>query len=70
MSAFVEKRPANYIGLREKAAARESSEFPWGSYHQSCSVCGAKYLPASFEFCGNCGADLNSTTVEEEAQSE
>ena len=63
MNAFVEKRPANYIGLRERAAARQSSEFPWGPYQLECASCGAKHIPANFSFCGQCGAELNSTPV-------
>jgi len=59
MNAFVEKRPADYIKLRQKAAAGESSEFMWGAYAQSCPSCGTAYLPEAFEFCGKCGAALN-----------
>lgn len=63
MSAFVEKRPANYVGLRERAAARESSEFPWGPYQQQCAACGAKHIPSGFAYCGQCGAALNGAPV-------
>jgi enoyl-CoA hydratase/carnithine racemase len=58
MTAFVEKRPKNYRGLREKAARGESSEFLFGPYSQTCSKCGTKGLPSEFKFCGNCGAKL------------
>lgn len=58
MSAFVEKRPVDYMKLRERAASGESSEFRWGAYLQTCSSCGATDLPADFEFCGNCGSAL------------
>jgi enoyl-CoA hydratase/carnithine racemase len=58
MTAFVEKRPKNYRGLREKAARGESSEFLFGPYSQTCSKCGTKGLPSAFKFCGNCGAKL------------
>lgn len=58
MGAFVEKRPVDYMKLRERAAAGKSSEFRWGAYLQTCSSCGATNLPADFEFCGNCGAGL------------
>ena len=58
MQAFVEKRPADYLKLRELAAAGKSSEFKWGPYAQSCSSCGATALPAEFSFCGVCGASL------------
>lgn len=59
MTAFVEKRRADYRGLREKAAAGGSSEFLWGPYASKCEVCGAKGLPSEFAFCGQCGAPLN-----------
>lgn len=61
MSAFVEKRPSGYRMLRERAAAGQSSEFPYGPYAKSCPACGAKYLPDEFEFCGKCGAALNES---------
>ncbi|MEK7328799.1 MAG: enoyl-CoA hydratase-related protein, partial [Chloroflexota bacterium] len=59
MNAFVEKRPADYLKLRQKAAAGESSEFMWGAYARECAKCGTKYLPDEFEYCGKCGAALN-----------
>lgn len=58
MSAFVEKRNADYAGLRRRAAEGRSSEFLWGPYAGTCSACGAKGIPAEFEFCGKCGAAL------------
>jgi enoyl-CoA hydratase/carnithine racemase len=58
MNAFVEKRPPNYRGLREKAARGESSEFLWGPYTQTCPKCGAKGIPAEFSYCGACGAKI------------
>ncbi len=58
MTAFVEKRPKNYRGLREKAARGGSSEFLFGPYAQTCPHCGTKGLPSEFKFCGNCGAKL------------
>jgi enoyl-CoA hydratase/carnithine racemase len=58
MTAFVEKRPKNYRGLREKAARGESSEFLFGPYSQTCPKCGTKGLPSEFKFCGKCGAKL------------
>lgn len=59
MGAFVEKRPANPRMLRERAAAGQSSEFPWGAYGQTCPNCESKYLPNDFDYCGRCGASLN-----------
>ena len=58
MSAFVEKRKVDYVGLRRRATEGGSSEFLWGPYAQECSSCGAKGIPAEFEFCGKCGATL------------
>ena len=58
MTAFVEKRPARYRMLRERAAQGRSSEFIWGAYEKTCSSCGAKALPEDFTHCGACGAEL------------
>jgi len=58
MTAFVEKRPARYRLLRERAAQGKSSEFPWGAYARTCPSCGAAALPEEFSFCGACGAQL------------
>lgn len=58
MRAFVEKRKAGYLKLRELAAEGGSSEFPWGPYSRDCEKCGAKAMPASFDHCGACGAEL------------
>jgi enoyl-CoA hydratase/carnithine racemase len=58
MNAFVEKRPPNYRGLREKAARGESSEFLWGSYTKTCPKCGARGIPAEFSYCGACGTKI------------
>jgi naphthoate synthase len=59
MTAFVEKRKADYVGMRDLAAdPKGSSEFLWGPYSQECGDCGAKGIPSSFEFCGKCGATL------------
>ncbi|MFX1475658.1 MAG: enoyl-CoA hydratase/isomerase family protein [Promethearchaeota archaeon] len=59
MTAFVEKRPAEYMRLRQEAAAGKSPEFKWGPWTRSCSKCGAKYLPQELDFCGKCGAKLS-----------
>ncbi len=61
MQAFVEKRPADYVKLRELAAAGKSSEFKWGPYAQTCSSCGATAIPAEFSYCGACGTSLDNT---------
>jgi enoyl-CoA hydratase/carnithine racemase len=58
MTAFAEKRKADYRGLRETAAKGGSSEFLWGPYSQTCPKCGAKGIPAGFTFCGACGTHL------------
>ena len=59
MTAFVEKRKVDYVGMRERAAdPKGSSEFLWGPYANKCPDCGAKGLPSNFEYCGKCGAAL------------
>ena len=58
MQAFVEKRQADYRGLRRRAAEGGSSEFLWGPYTQTCGACGAKGIPEGFTFCGACGGAL------------
>lgn len=64
MRAFVEKRPADYVGLREKAARGGSSEFVWGPYETDCPACGAKGIPTGFAFCGACGVALESSDAQ------
>jgi len=59
MTAFVEKRKADYVGMRRRAAdPNGSSEFLWGPYARTCPGCGAKGMPSQFEYCGKCGASL------------
>ncbi|MGD2109215.1 MAG: enoyl-CoA hydratase/isomerase family protein [Phycisphaerae bacterium] len=59
MTAFVEKRKADYVGMRKRAAdPAGSSEFLWGPYSKTCSKCEAKGIPSHFEFCGKCGTKL------------
>ena len=61
MTAFVEKRKVDYVGMRQRAAdPNGSSEFLWGPYAQKCRECGAKGIPSQFEFCGKCGAALTA----------
>ncbi len=59
MQAFVEKRPARYAMLRERAASGASSEAPWGAPLRECPSCGAKHLPTDHTFCGACGQRLS-----------
>ncbi len=56
--AFREKRPVDYLGLRQRAAGGGSSEFLWGAPRRVCAACGAQGIPEAFAFCGNCGARL------------
>lgn len=63
MRAFVEKRPAGYRALRDKAARGGSSEFVWGPYETTCPACGATGLPSLFAYCGACGASLPADPV-------
>ena len=58
MGAFVEKRKADYRGLRARAAQGKSSEFPWGAPKAACKSCGAKNLPEAAPFCCSCGTRL------------
>ncbi|MFQ5662636.1 MAG: enoyl-CoA hydratase/isomerase family protein [Terriglobia bacterium] len=58
MSAFVEKRPPDYRGLRERAAQGGSSEYLFGPPTKTCAKCRAKGLPEAFTHCGLCGARL------------
>ncbi len=58
MTSFVQKRPADYLGLRRRAAEGRSSEFLWGPYAKTCPQCKAKGIPEEFTYCGACGAKL------------
>ena len=59
MTAFVEKRKVDFVGMRKRMAdPNGSSEFLWGPYAKQCPKCEAKGIPAHFEFCGKCGAEL------------
>lgn len=58
MQAFVEKRKADFMGLRQLAADGGSSEFKYGPYKHTCPKCGANQLPGLHKFCGMCGAAL------------
>ena len=69
MRAFVEKRRADRVGVRQRAARGGSSEFVWGPYNQRCPSCGASALPADFAFCGQCGAQLEPSTARQAERS-
>jgi len=58
MSAFVEKRPAEHLKLRQRAKDGRSSEFMWGPYARECKACGTKGIPEEFSYCGKCGEKL------------
>lgn len=58
VQAFAEKRAPDYAALHDRAAADQSPEYPHGAPLKSCPQCGAKDLPAQFEFCGKCGGQL------------
>jgi enoyl-CoA hydratase/carnithine racemase len=64
MQAFVEKRPARYALLRDRAAEGLASETPWGAPTRSCPACGAANLPADHAYCGACGASLADRMAE------
>jgi enoyl-CoA hydratase/carnithine racemase len=59
MRAFVEKRPARYDLLRQRAASGGSSETQWGPPTGVCPACGANNLPAGHAFCGACGVPIS-----------
>ncbi|MBZ5516927.1 MAG: enoyl-CoA hydratase/isomerase family protein, partial [Acidobacteriia bacterium] len=58
VQAFLEKRPPDYRGMWERAAAGKSSEFVWGAPTLTCQDCGAKGIPEGFDYCGKCGSRL------------
>jgi len=58
MTAFVEKRPPDYRGVRELARDGGSSETLWGPPAKTCAACGTQGLPAVMRFCGVCGQEL------------
>jgi enoyl-CoA hydratase/carnithine racemase len=58
MTAFVEKRPVDFAGLRRRWAEDRSPESVWGAPVGECPACGAADLPAEFTHCGRCGAAL------------
>ncbi|HET8567382.1 MAG TPA: enoyl-CoA hydratase/isomerase family protein [Candidatus Limnocylindria bacterium] len=58
MTAFAEKRKADRLGVRERAASGGSSEYVWGPNTGTCPACGAKGLPEAFAHCGRCGQPL------------
>jgi enoyl-CoA hydratase/carnithine racemase len=60
MNSFVNKRTPDYIGVREKARDGARSESLWGPDINKCENCGTESLPNNFQYCGVCGAKLNS----------
>ena len=56
--AFIEKRPADYRRIRQRAVAGRSSEFLWGAPTRRCGNCGAQGIPEGFDYCGKCGSKL------------
>ncbi|MBI4409280.1 MAG: enoyl-CoA hydratase/isomerase family protein [Gemmatimonadetes bacterium] len=69
MRAFVERRPARAMELRERAATGGSSEFLWGSYELDCPHCGAQGLPSGFAYCGACGGALGGAAARRDRDS-
>jgi len=58
MTAFVEKRPPDYRGVRALGRDGGSSELLWGPPAKTCPSCGAGGLPENMRFCGLCGHEL------------
>jgi enoyl-CoA hydratase/carnithine racemase len=59
VSALAEKRSPDYAALHDRAEEDRSPEYPHGAPTRSCPHCGARYLPAQFEYCGKCGGKLS-----------
>jgi hypothetical protein len=60
MTAFNQKRKANYRMVRDRWANDDSPETLWGANIRQCSQCGVNGLPARFTHCGSCGAPLKT----------
>lgn len=60
MRAFVEKRPPNYAGIRERGRDGKATEFLWGAPSLTCPKCKTHSLPEEFSFCGKCGSPLST----------
>lgn len=58
MSSFVEKRPTDYLKLRDLAASGGSVEYMWGPNIRECKNCNTKYLPEISEYCLKCGEKI------------
>ena len=59
LSAFYEKRPVDYAGIRRRLAEGGPTELLWGPPTRTCPACGAAPLPEDFQFCGRCGAPVD-----------
>ena len=66
MSAFNQKRPADYGMVRDRLANDDSPETPWGANILDCPACDASGLPARFTHCGRCGAALKPARAAKE----
>ena len=49
MTSFAEKRPTEYLKLRELSLKSET---------MVCSNCGADDIPEGFKYCGRCGKEI------------
>jgi len=58
VQAFADKRAPDYAALHARAEQDQSPEYPHGAPLKECAQCGARHLPAQFEFCGKCGGKL------------
>jgi hypothetical protein len=58
--SFIEKRRPEYDALRQAYAEDRHPEYFWGAPFGECQRCGAKHLPADFEYCGRCGQPLRT----------
>lgn len=60
MRSFVEKRPPDYRGLRERARDDQGPEFLHGAPLVTCPSCKTSGLPAEFAYCGLCGTRIDA----------
>jgi enoyl-CoA hydratase/carnithine racemase len=65
MTAFVEKRAPDVVGLRRRLAEGRGGEFLYGRPSGHCPKCGADGLPDEFHYCGRCGAPIAATVPPE-----
>jgi enoyl-CoA hydratase/carnithine racemase len=61
VTAFLQKRPVDYAGIRQRLRDGGSTEFLWGPHTRTCPACGTRGLPREFAYCGRCGTPLDNS---------